>query len=224
MREQGGYVGMGGRDGESVEMKHGSYLLARPPGCFIGVVLYPGWRPEALPRATAMQSLRDITEYGRVVHAEMEALLSCACNNVDCRWDTLYCSTFPCHNCAKHLIAAGIKRVVYVEPYPKSKALPFHDDSITLGFQDDNENLNKVRFEPFVGVGPRNFLNLFSIGIGKGYEIPRKKDGQILKWDRKSARLRMEMNPYSYLDRETDAVKELDDCLKRKGVLTKDAQ
>ena len=168
--------------------------------------------------------IRDITEYGRVVHAEMEALLSCARNNVDCRWGTLYCSTFPCHNCAKHLIAAGIKRVVYIEPYPKSKALPFHDDSITLGFQEDNENLNKVRFEPFVGVGPRNFLNLFSIGIGKGYEIPRKKDGQILKWDRKSARLRMEMNPYSYLDRETDAVKELDDCLKRKGALTKDAQ
>ncbi|MDN3612645.1 hypothetical protein QWZ16_23945 [Vibrio ostreicida] len=26
---------------------------------------------------------------------------------------------FPCHNCAKHIVASGIKRVVYVEPYPK---------------------------------------------------------------------------------------------------------
>ncbi len=104
----------------------------------------------------------DLTEYGRVVHAEMEALLSCARNNVNCRGATLYGTTFSCHNCAKHIIAAGITRVVFVEPYPKSKAVEFHNDSLVLGFSD---RVNAVRFEPFVGVGPRKFFDLFSMEL-----------------------------------------------------------
>lgn len=55
--------------------------------------------------------LLDITEYGRPVHAEMEALLSCSRNGIATRAAQLYCTTFPCHNCAKHLIDAGIKEV-----------------------------------------------------------------------------------------------------------------
>ena len=60
----------------------------------------------------------------------MEELLFCARNTVDTRRATLYTTTFPCHNCAKHIIAAGIARVVYVEPYPKSKAMEFHGDAL----------------------------------------------------------------------------------------------
>ena len=63
--------------------------------------------------------LHDLTEFGRAVHAEMEALLSCARSGVSPRGGVLYCTTFPCHNCAKHIVAAGIERVFYVEPYPK---------------------------------------------------------------------------------------------------------
>jgi deoxycytidylate deaminase len=37
----------------------------------------------------------DITEYGRIVHAEMEALLSCARSHASTRGATLYCTTFP---------------------------------------------------------------------------------------------------------------------------------
>ena len=44
-------------------------------------------------------------------HAEMEALLSCARSGVSTRGATLYSTTFPCHNCAKHIIAAGVARV-----------------------------------------------------------------------------------------------------------------
>src|ERR1035441_2134326 len=65
--------------------------------------------------------IADLTEYGRIVHAEMEALLSCGRNGVSTTGATLYSTTFPCHNCAKHIIAAGIKRVVFIEPYLKSK-------------------------------------------------------------------------------------------------------
>ena len=43
----------------------------------------------------------------------------------------MYVTTFPCHNCAKHIIAAGLERVVYLEPYPKSRAKTLYDEDIT---------------------------------------------------------------------------------------------
>jgi deoxycytidylate deaminase len=64
--------------------------------------------------------IADLTEFGRMVHAEMDALLVCARNNISLHDGTLYCTTFPCHNCAKHIVSAGLKRVVFVEPYSKS--------------------------------------------------------------------------------------------------------
>ncbi|MBT3199075.1 MAG: cytidine deaminase [Phycisphaerales bacterium] len=146
--------------------------------------------------------IRDLTEFGRVVHAEMEALLCCARNHIDTRNAELYCTTFPCHNCAKHIIAAGISRVVYIEPYQKSKASEFHSDAIFLGFSDD-EKKKLVRFEPFVGVGPRRFFDLFSIRLGSGYTVTRKdSDGQVIEWKPENAQLRMQMLPCSYLDLE----------------------
>jgi len=146
----------------------------------------------------------EITEYGRVVHAEMDAILACARNNISSKDATLYCTTFPCHNCAKHIIAAGIKKVVYVEPYPKSKAAKFHDESIALDFLRHHDAQQKVYFEPFVGVGPRRFLDLFSMKLGSGYPLNRKeKSGKVLKWVMKKADLRIPMLPTSYLERET---------------------
>lgn len=72
-----------------------------------------------------------LTEYGRVVHAEMEALMACARNNISSKDSIMYMTTFPCHNCARHIIAAGVKKVVYIEPYPKSKALDFYTNEIS---------------------------------------------------------------------------------------------
>jgi deoxycytidylate deaminase len=61
--------------------------------------------------------LLDITEFGRAVHAEMDALLSCGRSGVSPKGGVLYTTTFPCHNCTRHIVAAGIRRVVYIEPY-----------------------------------------------------------------------------------------------------------
>lgn len=145
--------------------------------------------------------IKDITEYGRVVHAEMEALLSSARSGISTAGSHLYCTTFPCHNCAKHIVAAGIQRVIYVEPYPKSKALEFHSDSISL----DKESHNVI-FEPFIGVGPRSFFNLFSTNLGSGYPVIRKTDqGEIIDWKESDAKLRTQMLPCSYMERETIA-------------------
>ena len=162
-------------------------------------------------------SISDLTEFGRVVHAEMEAILSCGRNGIPTKDSTLYCTTFPCHNCAKHIVASGIKRVVYVEPYPKSRALELHDDSIVLIGESEEENNeksemeNKVIFEPFIGVGSRRFLDLFSMSLGLGTKLIRKeksKGGSTVEWDRNNdkARIRTPLSRKSYLEIENDAI------------------
>jgi len=146
----------------------------------------------------------DITEYGRAVHAEMEALLSCGRSGVSTRGCFLYCTTFPCHNCAKHIVAAGISRVFFVEPYPKSLAMDLHSDAIFLGHEGDTEQKNgKVCFAPFVGIGPRRFLDLFSMSLTRGKNTKREKDGKLIEWKRASSHVRVPLSPISYIDRET---------------------
>lgn len=168
---------------------------------------------EAVYQLLCKSKIDDLTEYGRVVHAEMDALLSCARSSTSTAGMTLYGMTFPCHNCAKHIISAGIIRVVFIEPYQKSKAEEFHNESIVLGTMDDKEveqehdGGKKVLFEPFIGVGPRRFLDLFSMKHGAGGKIKRKnKDGTIINWEFGGAcNLRVQMLPYSYLDLESVA-------------------
>lgn len=151
--------------------------------------------------------IRDLTEFGRVVHAEMEALLSCSRSDISCAASDLYCTTFPCHNCAKHIIAAGVKRVIYVEPYPKSKALEFHSDSVELNTTlETSKTSSNVVFEPFTGVGARRFLDFFSMNLGSGSKLKRKnKDGSIIDWDKTKAKTRVPLLPISYLDVEAKA-------------------
>jgi deoxycytidylate deaminase len=172
---------------------------------------------QALRETLEKSRIRDITEFGRVVHAEMEALLSCARNNNSTRDAVLYCTTFPCHNCAKHIIAAGIRRVVFIEPYQKSKAAEFHPDAISLGFMTAQHEANNgtVHFEPFVGVGPRRFFDLFSMRLGAGYELKRKDDdGLILPWTQEMAKLRIQMLPFSYLNLEFQATEQFQNYAK----------
>ncbi len=75
------------------------------------------------PLADAL--IMDLTEYGRVVHAEMCAICDAARLGRSTKNTVLFCTTFPCHNCTKHILAAGIRKVVYMEPYPKSRAKTF---------------------------------------------------------------------------------------------------
>ncbi|RPI59697.1 MAG: dCMP deaminase family protein, partial [Planctomycetaceae bacterium] len=154
------------------------------------------YRPHA-EKILSESRINEITEYGRVVHAEMEALLACARSTRSCIGATLYCTTFPCHNCAKHIIAAGIEQVVYIEPYPKSKAIEFHDDSASVDKLDGEEK--KVRFKPFIGVGPRQFFDLFSLSLSSGRPVKRKtQDGKIDIWSAASATPRVPMLPVAH--------------------------
>lgn len=167
--------------------------------------------------ASKESPIRDLTEYGRIVHAEMDALTTCARSHLSMSRATLYCTTFPCHNCAKHIVAAGISRVVYIEPYEKSKAPDFHQDSIV--FESENPENEKVRFEPFVGIGPRRFFDLFSMNLASGYDVIRKDShtGRKVEWEHKKARLRIQMLPSTYLDLELAAANLFEEHLSKKG-------
>ena len=52
-----------------------------------------------------------------VLHAEANAITKIACSNNNSRGATLYVTASPCIECAKLIIQAGIKRVVYSEQY-----------------------------------------------------------------------------------------------------------
>ena len=164
-------------------------------------------KKQELEAVLGQSKISDLTEFGRVVHAEMEAILSCARIGVSTVNASLYCTTFPCHNCAKHIIDAGIERVVYVEPYPKSRALDLHSEAISLKTSLDNQSETKrVTFEPFTGVGARRFLDLFSMSLGGGSKLKRKnKQGDTVEWTKDGAAARTPLLPKSYLEVETAA-------------------
>ena len=52
-----------------------------------------------------------------VLHAEANAITKIACSNNSSKGATMYVTTSPCIECAKLIIQAGIKRVVYSEKY-----------------------------------------------------------------------------------------------------------
>ena len=161
-----------------------------------------------------------LTEYGRVVHAEMEAMLMCARNRMSTRGCTMYVTTFPCHNCAKHIIAAGIAKVVYIEPYPKSLARDLYkneiDDILNEVGDKDKESLSeRVKFVPFYGVGPHRFVDLFSMKSTRWKTRVRKDSaGRKIEWNNADARLRTPMMPITYLDAEMNAYVEYNESVK----------
>lgn len=51
------------------------------------------------------------------IHAEMNALLYCAKEGISVKEATAYITHFPCLNCTKALIQAGIAKIVYKHDY-----------------------------------------------------------------------------------------------------------
>jgi deoxycytidylate deaminase len=160
----------------------------------------------------SFRTILDITEYGRAVHAEMDALLTCARSGVTPKGGILYSTTFPCHNCTRHVIAAGIERVIYIEPYAKSRAEELHEDAIVVEEKALNPargRLWKLPFTHFVGIGPRRFFDLFSMSLSRGHELLRKKNGSTVPISRPDAWPRVPLAPTTYIQRERLAIAEL---------------
>jgi deoxycytidylate deaminase len=121
----------------------------------------------------------DALEYGRVVHAEMSALADAARQGISVMGGTLFCTTFPCHLCAKQIIAAGLAKVVFLEPYPKSLATDLHSDAICVegGDRGHYQSYPCVEFEHFCGVTPRRYREIFERGKRK-----KDKDGSFIEY------------------------------------------
>lgn len=151
-----------------------------------------------------------VLEFGRIVHAEMAAITDAARRGVATARTTLYTTTFPCHNCARHIVAAGIARVVFIEPYPKSRALDLHADSIAL--EGTGQCDGKVSFEPFVGVAPRLFDDFFT--------MPMRVDkfGRTVATPGAGAQPRLASRSAAYLSEEATELRNLRSILETLGI------
>ena len=54
------------------------------------------------------------------IHAEMNAILFAAKNGISIDAAEMYCTLHPCNHCLKNLIQSGIKKIYYIEEYPRT--------------------------------------------------------------------------------------------------------
>jgi cytidine deaminase len=124
--------------------------------------------------------VRNLIEFGRVVHAEMHALSEAARFGRSVAGASLYCTTFPCHICARHIISSGIAKVIFIEPYPKSLTKKLYEREISTD-EKRGELPNAVEFVPFEGVAPPFYQRAFAFRPRKG------KTGEIIELKRETA-------------------------------------
>lgn len=85
-----------------------------------GRVIATGYNgsPPGRPHCIDVGCLLD--DYGHClasIHAEINVILMAARYGISTEGCTLYCTTFPCPNCAKLLTNSGVKRIVYLKEY-----------------------------------------------------------------------------------------------------------
>jgi dCMP deaminase len=80
----------------------------------------------------------------RALHAEQNALLQAAKIGVACDGATIYVTCQPCNACAKMVINAGIKRVIYEGEYPDEFSKEIFRDAQLEVFTLVGETLNPV--------------------------------------------------------------------------------
>lgn len=169
-------------------------------------------------RAISPTRLVNLIEFGRCVHAELAALTDAARRGISVQDAVLYVTTFPCHECTRNIVAAGIDRVVYVEPYGKSlatklynkRSVDFHTGPPGRKLADD-----RMHFVPFVGIAPRCFEILFDWidrkpPLRKLLETPDQQAGSKVEWNRgEDGRLRAPVLGYR-LNPQTDPSAKVD--------------
>ena len=64
-------------------------------------------------------------EICRAVHAELNAIIQAALHGIVCEGATMYVTVQPCVTCAKAIVNARIKKVVYKETYPDNRGIEF---------------------------------------------------------------------------------------------------
>lgn len=149
----------------------------------------------AIDQVYGNSKLKTLIEFSRSVHAEMHAIIcgSQAAGKARVQGGKLYATTYPCHACARHIVAAGIIEVYYIEPYRKSLAIKLHNDSIS----EKESETTKVRILPYDGVAPNKYLKLFR-------EVPntRKDNGKLVTVNPRTSRPRFDNSLESLPARE----------------------
>lgn len=151
--------------------------------------------------------LSSLLEFGRVVHAEMNALMDAAKRGISVKGATLYCTTFPCHICARHIISAGIDRVVFIEPYPKSMTEELYQDIVSV--DERGRSPNKLRYDSFVGVSPNKYIQIYQRG--------KRKDeiGYADTWEEIEKYPRVGLFREAYFDLEKVVVDDIVDAIEQ---------
>ena len=155
--------------------------------------------------------IKGLVEYSRAVHAEMDAITSVArTGGISLKGATLYCTTFPCHHCARHILSSGITQVVYIEPYDKSLAFELHKDSIAVDVSPTMET-KKLHMDHFKGVAPKRYADLFQ------YDTRKDKSGRRLECSQEESKPYHKKLMDSYMDYELKVVELKDEHERNKG-------
>jgi deoxycytidylate deaminase len=142
---------------------HGLGLGPPPTDETVGKVLAEFQHREgAVGVGLGTQAAQTFESLGRVVHAEMSAVLTCARNGVATAGRRLYVTSSPCRQCLRHVVAAGMSELVYIGvPF---KAPPeFLADSVTT----DPTVPGRLLVRAFEGVTPGLYARLFTRGLSK---------------------------------------------------------
>jgi dCMP deaminase len=81
--------------------------------------------PAGLPHCDEIGHLMIAGHCVRTLHAEQNAIIQAAFHGIGVAGGTIYVTHQPCLTCAKMIINAGIKRVVYAGHYPDENAVAF---------------------------------------------------------------------------------------------------
>jgi cytidine deaminase len=161
------------------------------------------------PVLTKDSKIRSLIEFGRAVHGEMAALMDAAKRGISVDQCIMFVTTFPCHLCARHIVDAGISKVIYIEPYAKSLAAELYPDSIAV---DGDQNPDRqIPFAPFVGIAPRQYMDLFT------NERRKNSDGSIIAFSAKDALPKFTQESSVYLENELKACRILNQTMQKKG-------
>jgi dCMP deaminase len=81
--------------------------------------------PRGLEHCTEVGCLMDNGHCVRTLHAEQNAIIQAALHGVITEGATIYVTHQPCFICAKTIINAGIKEIVYDREYEDNRSLDF---------------------------------------------------------------------------------------------------
>ena len=187
-------------------LQKGKWLSAEKTGADIDTLVIELTGRDGILRDSQVM---DLIEFARPMHAEMAALLDGARRGVATNGGILYTTTFPCHDCGRHIVASGIKQVFYIHPYPKSHTAELYPGAMRV---DETAVPPQISCKTFIGIAPRQYMDLFT-------KVDRKDEsGKVAVWQRTQAMPRFAPADPAYMAREDEELSDLTKRIKEVGV------